>query len=111
MQFLEGTIIALKSLVANKLRSILTLIGVIIGVMTVIAVVSVIAGMNRYVESEISSMGSTTFLIRKFGIVTSDEEWHTMMKRKDLKTSDMKAIEENCPDCWKVELKRSAFVK
>lgn len=111
MQFLEGIIIALKSLVANKLRSILTLIGVVIGVMTVIAVVSVISGMNRYVESEISSMGSTTFLIRKFGIVTSDEEWHAMLKRKDLKTSDMKAIEENCPDCWKVGAQAVSFRK
>ncbi|MFQ6031930.1 MAG: ABC transporter permease [Candidatus Zixiibacteriota bacterium] len=102
MQFLEGIIIALRSLVANKLRSILTLIGVIIGVMTVIAVVSIISGMNRYVEAEISSMGSTTFLIRKFGIVTSHEEWINQRKRKKLTLEDMEAIKENCPDCWKV---------
>jgi putative ABC transport system permease protein len=111
MQFLEGIIIALQSLVANKLRSILTLIGVIIGVMTVIAVVSVISGMNRYVEAEISSMGSTTFLIRKFGIITSDEEWRDMIKRKDLTTGDMKAIEGGCPDCWKVGAEAIAFRK
>ncbi|MFH1335850.1 MAG: ABC transporter permease [Candidatus Zixiibacteriota bacterium] len=111
MQLLEGIIIALNSLISNKLRSVLTLIGVIIGVMTVIAVVSVISGMNRYVEAEISSMGSTTFLIRKFGIVTSDEEWHEMMKRKDLTTSDMKAIEENCPDCWRVGAQAVSFRK
>ena len=102
MQFLEGIIIALRSLVANKLRSILTLIGVIIGVMTVIAVVSIISGMNRYVEAEISSMGSTTFLIRKFGIITSQEEWLEQRKRKNLTLEDMEVIEENCPDCWKV---------
>ena len=111
MQFLEGIIIALKSLIANKLRSVLTLIGVIIGVMTVIAVVSVISGMNRYVEAEISSMGSTTFLIRKFGIITSDEEWHEMLKRKDLTTSDMKAIEENCTDCWRIGAQAVSFRK
>lgn len=102
MQFLEGIIIALKSLVANKLRSILTLIGVIIGVMTVIAVVSVISGMNRYVEEEISSLGSTTFLIRKFGLITSSEDWFKQIKRKDLTLEDMKVIKENCPDCWLV---------
>jgi putative ABC transport system permease protein len=89
-------------LVANKLRSILTLIGVIIGVMTVIAVVSIISGMNRYVEAEISSMGSTTFLIRKFGIITSSEDWWEQRKRKNLTLEDMEAIKENCPDCWKV---------
>jgi putative ABC transport system permease protein len=111
MQFLEGISIALKSLISNKLRSVLTLIGVIIGVMTVIAVVSVISGMNRYVEAEVSSMGSTTFLIRKFGIVTSGEEWQKMMKRKDLTTSDMKAIQENCPDCWRVGGRAISFRK
>ncbi|HEX7401856.1 MAG TPA: ABC transporter permease [candidate division Zixibacteria bacterium] len=102
MQFLESIVIALRSLVANKLRSILTLIGVIIGVMTVIAVVAIISGMNKYVETEISSMGSTTFLIRKFGMITSSEEWLKQIKRKNLTLDDMEAIKENCPDCWKV---------
>lgn len=92
----------MRSLVANKLRSILTLIGVIIGVMTVIAVVSIISGMNRYVEAEISSMGSTTFLIRKFGIITSDEQWWEQRQRKNFSLEDMEAVRENCPDCWKV---------
>jgi putative ABC transport system permease protein len=111
MQVLEGIIIALRSLVANKLRSILTLIGVIIGVMTVIAVVSIISGMNRYVEAEISSMGSTTFLIRKFGIITSSEEWWEQRKRKNLTLEDMEAIKESCPDCWKVGAEAFAWRK
>jgi putative ABC transport system permease protein len=102
MQFLEGIVIALRSLVANKLRSILTLIGVIIGVMTVIAVVAIISGMNKYVETEISSMGSNTFLVRKFGMITSSEEWLKQIKRKNLTLDDMEAINKNCPDCWKV---------
>ena len=112
MQFLEGIWEALKSLKANKLRSILTLIGVIIGVMTVIAVVSIIGGMNRYVATEISgSLGSTTFLIRKFGIVTSEEEWLKQVKRKDITLDDMEVIEENCPDCFKVGAQAIAFRK
>jgi putative ABC transport system permease protein len=111
MHFLEGILIALASLVANKLRSVLTLIGVIIGVMTVIAVVSIISGMNRYVEAEISSMGSTTFLIRKFGIITSDEQWHEQRKRKNLTLEDMEAIRENCPDCWKVGAQAVTWTK
>ena len=111
MHFLEGIIIALRSLVANKLRSILTLIGVIIGVMTVIAVVSIISGMNRYVEAEISSLGSTTFLIRKFGLITSDEQWHEQVKRKNFTLDDMEAVEESCPDCWKVGAEAFAWRK
>ncbi len=111
MHFLEGIVIALRSLVANKLRSILTLIGVIIGVMTVIAVVSIISGMNRYVEAEISSLGSTTFLIRKFGLITSDEQWWEQRKRKNFTLDDMEAVEENCPDCWKVGAEAFAWRK
>jgi putative ABC transport system permease protein len=111
MRILESIYIALSSLVANKLRSILTLIGVIIGVMTVIAVVSIISGMNRYVEAEISSMGSTTFMIRKYGIITSDEQWHEQTKRKNLTMADMEAIKEGCPDCWKVGVQSVTFRK
>jgi putative ABC transport system permease protein len=99
MQFLESILIALNSLKTNKLRSILTLIGVIIGVMTVIAVVSIIAGMNRYVSDKISTMGSTTFIIDRIGIVMSDEEWWEAMKRKRLTLDDMEALRENCPAC------------
>jgi putative ABC transport system permease protein len=111
MRILESIYIALSSLVANKLRSILTLIGVIIGVMTVIAVVSIISGMNRYVEAEISSMGSTTFMIRKYGVITSDEQWHEQTKRKNLTMADMEAIKEGCPDCWKVGVQSVTFRK
>lgn len=111
MQFLESIGVALKSLVANKLRSILTLIGVIIGVMTVIAVVSIIAGMNKYVADRINTLGSTTFFVDKFGIIMSDEEWMRAMKRKDLTLQDMQAIKENCPLCWKVGARAVAFKK
>ncbi len=65
MWFIEGVAIAFQSIAANKLRSILTLIGIIIGVTTVIAVVSVINGMNNYVAVKINSMGSNTFIIDK----------------------------------------------
>jgi putative ABC transport system permease protein len=99
MQFIESILMALSSLKSNKLRSILTLIGVIIGVMTVIAVASIIAGMNRYVSDKISTMGSTTFIIDRMGIIMSDEEWWEAMKRKRLTLDDMEAIRENCPAC------------
>jgi putative ABC transport system permease protein len=99
MQFLESILIALTSLKTNKLRSILTLIGVIIGVMTVIAVASIITGMNRHVSDKISTMGSTTFIIDRIGIIMSDEEWWEAMKRKRLTLDDMEAIRDNCGAC------------
>ncbi len=102
MQFLESILLALSSLRANKLRSILTLIGVIIGVMTVIAVVSIIAGMNRYVVDKISALGSTTFVIDRIGVVTSEEEFFEALKRKKLTMEDMEAVRENCAFCYQV---------
>ena len=111
MQFLESVGMALKSLVSNKLRSILTLIGVIIGVMTVIAVVSIIAGMNKYVADQISSLGSTTFFIDKFGITMSEEDYINALKRKDLGIEDMEAVRKNCSLCWKVGARQVTFRK
>jgi len=111
LQFLESIGMALKSLVANKLRSILTLIGIIIGVMTVIAVVSIIAGMNRYVADQIKTLGSTTFFVDKFGIVMSEEEWLKVMKRKDLTLQDMETLRENCSLCWKVGAQVATYRK
>jgi len=111
LQFLESIGIALKSLVTNKLRSILTLIGIIIGVMTVIAVVSIIAGMNKYVANQINTLGPSTFFVDKFGVIMSEEEWHEAMKRKDITLKDMEAIEKGCPLCWKVGAEATAFRK
>lgn len=111
MQFLESVGVALRSLISNKLRSILTLIGVIIGVMTVIAVVSIIAGMNKYVADRISRLGSSTFFVDKFGITMSEEDYINALKRKDLTMEDMEAVRKNCPLCWKVGARQVAFRK
>jgi putative ABC transport system permease protein len=102
---------ALRSLISNKLRSILTLIGVIIGVMTVIAVVSIIAGMNKYVADQINALGSSTFFVNKFGITMSEEDYLKALKRKDFALQDMEAIKERCSLCWKVGARAVAFKK
>jgi putative ABC transport system permease protein len=102
MQWFESVLVALQSLRANKLRSILTLVGVIIGVTTVIAVVSVISGMNRYVASTINRLGTTTFVATKYGIITSEAEWLKARGRKKLRTEDMLAVRDLCESCRRV---------
>ncbi|MBZ5553496.1 MAG: ABC transporter permease [Acidobacteriia bacterium] len=96
----ESAIIALNALNAHKLRSILTLVGVIIGVTTVIAVVSIVQGLDSYVKNQVLQFGSDTFTVQKFpNFVTSFEEFLEYNKRRDLTLDDMKAIEERCNLC------------
>jgi putative ABC transport system permease protein len=102
MSFWETLGLVLNTFRTNKLRTFLTLLGVMIGVTTVITVVSVLRGMNRYVISTLSAAGSNTFRIDRFGIITSHEEFLKALRRKDLTTADMEAIEERCELCTEV---------
>jgi putative ABC transport system permease protein len=101
-ELLEGVLIALRAIRANKLRAILTLVGIVIGVATVIIVVSVINGMNNYVANKINSLGSSTFIVDKYGLITSEEEFHKAMRRKKITMEDMKAVKRYCADCLDV---------
>ena len=65
MEFKEAVKIALQSLWANKLRSILTLLGVVIGVTSVIAVVTLVNGANTYVTTKFASYGADVFTVSK----------------------------------------------
>lgn len=98
-QFFEGVIIALRAIKTNKLRAILTLVGIVIGVATVITVVSVINGMNNYIAAKINTLGPSTFVIDKYGVITNDEDWLKASRRKKLTIEDMEAIKRYCPLC------------
>jgi putative ABC transport system permease protein len=99
MHFLQAVIIALNSIWANKLRSFLTLIGVAIGVLTVVAVVAVIDGMNSYVAELFSAMGSSTFVVDKFGIITDQDDFFEALKRRDITVDDLEALQRSCDLC------------
>jgi putative ABC transport system permease protein len=96
MSFFEGVRIALASLRAHKLRSILTLLGVIFGVMTVVAVASVIQGFFGYVDRTVTAdLGKNTILLDKFGIITSFEDFINANRRnKDLRLEDASYLRE-----------------
>ena len=68
MPFLEAIRLALSSILAHKLRSFLTLLGVIFGVATVIVVVSLIEGFNSYVDEKIANIGTNAFAVQKYSI-------------------------------------------
>jgi putative ABC transport system permease protein len=96
MKFLESVALALSAILAHKLRSFLTLLGIIFGVATVIVVVSLVEGFNKYFNDKIADMGSNAFVVNKMGIVTSMEEWiERNKKNKDIKLDDLRAIKEH----------------
>jgi len=93
----EITWMALDSLRSHKMRSFLTLLGIMIGVMTVISMVSVVQGINRSVMSELESIGSDLIMINKLepGIQIGEPS-EEIRQRKDLTFDDALAIEEEC---------------
>lgn len=95
MNFLEALSLAFNGIRAHKLRSFLTLLGIIFGVATVIVVVSLIEGFNKYFSEKIADLGSNAFVVNKMGMVTSLQEWMEKNRtHKDIKLDDMHAIKE-----------------
>src|SRR5258708_10886330 len=78
---LETTRLALDALRAHKLRSFLTLLGVILAVTTLVVVMSFVAGMNFYVADRIANLGAKVFIVDRFGIITSQDAWVKAQKR------------------------------
>lgn len=87
---------SIDSLRTHKLRSFLTVLGIVIGVMTVIGMVSVIQGLNSSFRRELESTGSDLVLVRKYDPVQMGERSEEERQRKDLTFEDAKAIEKGC---------------
>ncbi len=95
--FREVFRMALDSIRTHKLRSFLTVLGIVIGVMTVIGMVSVIQGLNRSFRAELESAGSDLIMIQKYEPVQMGEMSEEERMRKDLTLDDARAIEKECP--------------
>jgi putative ABC transport system permease protein len=93
----ESALMAVDTLRANKLRSSLTILGVSVGVITVIFMVSIIQGLNKAFADQIESLGSNTIFISKFepsfGRPPGPDEIH----RKDLTADDAEALRREAP--------------
>src|SRR5580698_3633914 len=100
MNVAEAIRIALRSLWANKLRSVLTLLGVVIGIAAVIAVVTFVSGIQDYVATKIFNLGADVFIVAKMSPVETDPEHFLMAeKRKNFVLEDYDAVLEACRDC------------
>jgi putative ABC transport system permease protein len=98
----EALRIALDSIWNHKMRSILTLLGIIIGIVSVVTVGGAIGGLGEYISNSISStLGSNTFVVDRFARMNiSAEEWEKIIKRnKELHREDFLSVQEKCESC------------
>ncbi|PYV26070.1 MAG: ABC transporter permease [Acidobacteria bacterium] len=92
----EAFWIALEALRTHKLRSFLTLLGVVIATTTLIVVMSVINGMNLYIADHIANLGANVFVVSQFNWAAQDEEWLRERRRnKPLRIDDYEFLKEN----------------
>ncbi len=90
----EIVLMALDSLRKSKMRSALTILGIVIGVMTVIAVTSVIRGLNATVTSQIEEIGSNVIFVYRFNWATLGRIPSEVLQRKELTFEDAMAIKD-----------------
>src|SRR5499426_3423517 len=97
MNFYESLKLAVDAIWSHKLRSFLTLLGVIFGVATLIVVVSLIEGFNSYVDEKIANIGTNAFSIQKFSIedFSSLEAYENARRRnKDVTMDDLEVLRQ-----------------
>src|SRR6202167_3010972 len=100
MGFAEAIRVALQSLWANKLRTVLTVIGVVIGVASVIAVITLANGANMFVVKKIANHGSATLTLSRLpAVIFTGEEYLKVNKRKNITYDDYLYLQRTCTRC------------
>src|SRR5438552_3689344 len=93
----ESAFMALDTVRSNKLRSSLTILGVSVGVITVIFMVSIIQGLNKAFADQVESLGSNTIFISKFDPAFGRPPGPDEIHRKDLTMDDAEALRREAP--------------
>jgi putative ABC transport system permease protein len=93
--FGETLRLALDTLRVNKLRTFLTLLGVILSVFTLVLVMSVVEGLNRYVSDKVANLGANTVIFDRTGIITNFEDFVKAQRRPPLRTDDFEYVRDH----------------
>src|SRR3990172_3891511 len=88
----EGLSISFRAIRANKMRSVLTTLGIVIGIVSVTLMGTAIEGLNRAFNNSISALGADVLFVNKFPWFTSDD-WFLFRNRKDLTVEHSRALE------------------
>lgn len=96
---IENLLVALDTLRSHKVRSALTILGIVIGVTSVITVASIIDGLNRFVQDKVESLGSRTYFISRLPAGTDPNRMPLKIRlRKYIDYSDATYLRASCPD-------------
>src|SRR5262245_45760694 len=90
----EALRMALDALRSHKLRSYLTLLGIVLAVTTLVAVMSVVNGLNLYVADRIANLGANVFVVDRMGIITNLRALSTAQRRPLLTAEDYRAVSQ-----------------
>jgi len=111
VQLKENVLIALDVIRNNKMRSFLTLLGIIIGVMSIIGVQSLIEGLQKSMHEQMEQLGANVFQVQKYPVEFGHQDRDKYRNRKDITWDHARAIETYCtavshvaPEAWKGEL-------
>jgi len=98
VKFIETLKLAIAAIWAHKLRSALTLLGMIIGIMSVVVVYSLIQGFNTYVDEKIAGIGAKSFTVQRFNPLEDFKDVDTIAaaqrRNKDLTLEDYEYLKE-----------------
>jgi putative ABC transport system permease protein len=111
VSLLEALRLALESIWSNRLRSFLTLLGVIIGIAAIVATAAVIQGLNVYVSEKLSNLGQGVFTVQRIGLTTNRQDFlDAVRKNRRLLPADARAIAQRCPSASEVAWETHATV-
>src|SRR5271169_3449455 len=95
----ENFLAALETLRSSKVRSTLTVLGIVIGVSSVISMAAIIQGLNKFVQDKVESLGSRTYFITRFPVGTDPSRWPERIRtRRYLEYNYAGFIREAAPD-------------
>jgi putative ABC transport system permease protein len=91
---------AWTTMVAHKLRSFLALLGLVMGVATLITVMTLVQGANSYVEQKIANLGTHVFQVQRTPVIPTDfNEFLKALRNKNITSDDMDAVRQRCQHC------------
>ena len=112
MEFKEAIKLALQSLWQNKLRTVLTLLGMMISVASIIAVATLVNGAETYVTTKFTRYGADVFTVSRMpSIIFSSEHYEKMQRRKAILYDDYTYVRDNCKRCTAIGQSQGTVAK